>query len=213
MEYQDIDIPMLIVSKAIGKVRTAIPGRVLAYDAATQTATVQPSVRVWRVDEDDELSSALPTSISNCPVLFPAGGGVEITWPLVEGDVVTLLVADRSIDEWMATAGADVTPRSTQRFRLQDTLVLPGLRPSSAPLTGASTDGLQIATNGATIRAKDAGTFAVENASGELVALLVELIDGLLNGAITTPAGPGAFSPAVIAALTPVLANLQTFQE
>jgi hypothetical protein len=60
---------------------------------------------------------------------------------------------------------------------------------------------------------KDAGTFAVSNASGELTALLVALLDGLLHGSMTTPAGPGSFSPATIAALEPVLTQLQTFQE
>jgi hypothetical protein len=213
VDYNELDIVDMVIKRAVGRVRTAIPGKVLAYDAATQTATVQPSVRVWRVDEEEELTATLPTSVSNCPVLFPAGGGVSITWPLVEGDVVTLLVADRSIDEWMATAGSDVEPRSVRRFAAADTLVLPGLRPSKDPLASASTDGLQIATDGAQLRMKDAGTFAVENTTGELVALLVDLIDALLHTPLVVTGAAAAIAPLALVPLDALLTKLTSFQE
>jgi len=123
------------VAEGLGGTHTAEPGRIVSYDAETQTCTVQPVIRGRFVDADDGSSSyQLPPPIPNTPVAFPAGGGASITWPLERGDFVTIIYAERSLDEWQATAGSDNIPQDTRRHDRTDAIVVPALRSPAAPL-------------------------------------------------------------------------------
>lgn len=101
------------IASALFDTHTAMPGQVVAvYTDASgrgQLADVRPCLR-----------NALPTSdtaegfepfveedlpvIPRVPLAFPQGGGFAITWPLAAGDFVLLVFAERSIDQWLATA-------------------------------------------------------------------------------------------------------------
>jgi hypothetical protein len=84
---------------------TSMPGIINTFDPARQTCSVQPSVRA-RVQG---LRGAyewvdLPLCL-DCPVYFPAGGGVSLTFPVKPGDECLLVFADRCIDAWWQSGG------------------------------------------------------------------------------------------------------------
>lgn len=134
-----------IIDRSNGKIHTALPARILSYDSAAQRATVDPVVegRFEDPDTGDLIPYVMP-AVSNVPVLFPGGGGCSITWPLEKGDIVYLVCAERSLDEWLSGGGDDVIPRDSRRFDLTDAVAMPGLRPFSDPLEAVDDDAMVI---------------------------------------------------------------------
>lgn len=133
------------VAAGLGPVRTSIPGRIIDYNSTKQTATVEVVVRSRYFDTaTEEFIFYQPKPISNVPVQWPSGDGGSLTWPLAAGDPVTLVFADRSIDEWKSTAQNDNTPRDPRRFDLSDAIALPGARSPRSPLSSAAIDGSDV---------------------------------------------------------------------
>lgn len=84
---------------------TSMPGIVNSFDAAKQTCSVQPAVRARVQGRDGAYEWVdLPLCL-DCPVYFPAGGGVVLTFPVRAGDECLLVFADRCIDAWWQSGG------------------------------------------------------------------------------------------------------------
>jgi hypothetical protein len=123
------------MAAALGRVRVAMPAVVLSYDGATQTVTAKPAIMPRRHDPDtDELVPYELPAIANVPVMFHSSSLGSLTIPLVAGDFVFLLVADRSLDEWKATGNELNVPQDVRRFDWTDVVAIPGGRPIVAPL-------------------------------------------------------------------------------
>lgn len=121
----------------LGKVNVALPATVVAYNPATQTATVQPIPAARRHDPDSEaLIPEVMPPIANVPVQFPSGTGgtYTITWPLAPGDPVLLVVCDRSTDEYKSTGAPQTVPQDVRRFDLTDCVAIPGVHPPVRPI-------------------------------------------------------------------------------
>jgi hypothetical protein len=125
----------------------AFPAQVTAYDAAAQTVDVQPLVADYFEEEDDSVSQVYLPVIPAVRLLFPGAGGYRITFPLQVGDVVQILVNDRSLDAW-ADQGGKQAPEDLRRHALQDAVALPGLHDTKHPWTGARSDGLTLGQDG-----------------------------------------------------------------
>ena len=123
------------VSFALGRVSTALPATIVSYDPATQKATCKPTVsgRYHDPETDTLIPIPLPT-IAGVPVVFPRANGGGLTWPLAPGDVVLLVICDRSLDEWKSTGAPENTPQDVRRFDLTDAVALPCIRPDTAPI-------------------------------------------------------------------------------
>lgn len=126
----EADVLEEAVLSVVGGIHTSIPGRVLSYSTAGDKprATVRPVVRFSFIDPDtEERVPYLPEAVANVPVLFPSGSGGDYsdTWPMEAGDPVWLVIAERSIDEWLATNAADNIPQDPRRFELTDAVALP----------------------------------------------------------------------------------------
>lgn len=126
------------VRAGLGVVHTAVPAVIVAYEPATQRASVQLVIHP-RVDDPlldvERPTATLPLPIANLPVLWPSGGGAPgtplrwgITGMLVPGDPVTLLVIERSTDEWRTTGAPVNVAQDARRFDLSDAVVIPGGR-------------------------------------------------------------------------------------
>lgn len=79
---------------------THYPGKIISFNAATQTATVQ----VMREQYNNKLHSlyteyAFPI-LQNVPVQFPQGGGYFLTFPISGGENCLLDFCDKGIDHW-----------------------------------------------------------------------------------------------------------------
>ena len=120
----------------IARIHTSMPAKVVAYNAALQTVSVQPSVQFRYLDEDEVEHFEDYPVLSNVPVLFWQATGYALTFPLSPGDPVTLFFSERSTDEWRALGAASCTPRDARRFDLSDAVAVPGGIPGRIPATG-----------------------------------------------------------------------------
>lgn len=108
----------------LAELRVSMPGRVVAYHEATQRVDVQPLLKETRVGPDGKLLVESLPVITNCPI----ASSYRIRFPIVVGDVVWLIFADRSIDQWLAKgATAEVDPVDLRRHHLSDAIAIPGL--------------------------------------------------------------------------------------
>lgn len=100
---------------------TALPGRVLSYDAGSNRASVQPT---GNFKSNDGRSIAYP-AIHSVPVVFPLGmgGKAGMTFPLSSGDFCLLIFAESQLDDFL-TGGDSDDPRS---HSLNDAVCIPGL--------------------------------------------------------------------------------------
>ena len=136
------------VQTALGDLRVALPGKVKSYDAAKQSAHVQPILKQTYVDENDvEQSVAFPV-IPNVPVMFPGAGGFRITFPLAAGDDVLLVFSDYGLDKYLSNGGATVDPVALHQHALVDAIAIPGLHPFNKPWAGASTSNMTLGADG-----------------------------------------------------------------
>ena len=137
------DIVREFVRAGCARVHTACPATVIAYNPVLQSATVQLSIRQRRSDPtlDIERPALLPTPpIPNVPVVWPSGsqvvGGWSVHGPLVPGDPVTVIFAERGTDEWRTTGAPDNIPLHARRHSYIDAIAIPGGRafnPAAVP--------------------------------------------------------------------------------
>lgn len=121
----------LMRATAKGALRTLLPARVESYDAAAQTVTVTPALRRRRADESftDDPTMTVPwrcLRVGACAVQLEPSAG----------DWVALLVAERSLDEWLTSPRTGIEPADARRFDLSDASAYPLLTPATdAPAT------------------------------------------------------------------------------
>jgi len=170
------------------RVHVSLPGRVIRYDRTTQTAAVQPIVRArFRLENDSVETYRLPV-LPAVPVCFPQGGGCSITWDLAADDDVLLVISERSLDEWKATASGDVEAQDARRFDLSDAVALAGLSSPSAPLAAVLAGTMVVS----------APAIALGSASAAQAFVLGTAFKTLYNAHThATPAGPSG-PPAVL---------------
>ncbi len=117
------------------------PGTVLAYDHATQRATVALAVRQKiRAARGGAISNEDIPPIANVPVIFPRATGYADTFPLTVGDSVLVFFAERSIDEWKSTGNASNDAQDIRRFDLSDAVAIPGESSFARPIPAAGID-------------------------------------------------------------------------
>lgn len=131
-------------------VHTAIPAKVVRYDASKCLVDAAPLVKAPVLAEDGSTSfDALPV-VPNVPVSFPGAGGFRVTFPISVGDTVLLVFSEASLERWLQFGG-EVDPEDPRRFALSDAVAIPGLR-SFADVEAAATDAVVIESNGSDVR-------------------------------------------------------------
>lgn len=198
------DLLDVVETSIKGAIHTGLVATVSSYDATTQTCEAQPVVKA-RFDNGDTFE--IPV-IPRIPVMFPSGGSFAITWPLEAGDFVFLSFAERSIDEWKATATTTTTPADFRRFDLSDAVAYPGLVSPRSPLLSATDDSMVIGEDnplGLQIKIKD-GTITIGTPTAELLSLTVDALQEVLLAWTAVQ----AFAAACTASVDPVLAAAAT---
>jgi hypothetical protein len=135
------------------KIWTALPGIIQSFNAQAMTAVVQPAVQLTRTNQDGSTSQVTIAQCKDCPVVFPHGGGVSLTFPIADGDECLLVLASRCIDAWWQQGG--VQPQMEVRLHdLSDGFCIPGPYSQPKVIPNASTTTAQLRS--------DAGTVYVE---------------------------------------------------
>ncbi len=96
----------------------ALPGTVVSFDPATQTAEIRPAVKL----------GSLPFPVlPDVPVFFPGSRNSAITWPVSAGDECLVILADVDIDAWFES-GEPSAPLSARKHSLSDAFAFVGFR-------------------------------------------------------------------------------------
>lgn len=150
-EPDEVQVLRAAIRARVADVRTAVPGMVVDYDAAKQTATVKLAVRLPTPDGSDvEEIKPLP----NVPVKWPRGGGYFATMPLVAGDPGLLVFSEVDFSAWRET-GEVADPATPRRHGLY-AYFLPGGCADGDEIPEASADHMVLGkTGGAIARFKD----------------------------------------------------------
>lgn len=162
---------------------TALPGIIESFDAAKMTCVVQPAIQGRNTTKDGVASFVNMPLLLDCPVVFPGGGGVTLTFPVKKGDEALVVLASRCIDGWWQLGG--VQPQLEARMHdLSDGFALVGVRSQPRKLSGVSTAHAQL-------RSDDGEAFVDLDPTGHVVKIQA------------TTATTATFSPSGIALHSP----------
>jgi hypothetical protein len=154
-----------LVDHKLENLNTAIPATVVSYDAATNMATVRPSLPK-RLANDKSLAQS---DVFKVPVVFPTSGmgsgqkQAAITMPLTPGDGLKLVVMQRCIADWKS--GSQNAPTDPRQFDLSDCVAVPGLNASG--VAGHATD-LVIRMDKSSVVLKPDNTIVMGNENGSI---------------------------------------------
>lgn len=186
------------VAKAVLALHTAMPGRVVSYDAATQTADVQPLLK-WaqflpgRVREVADLP-VLPDVL----VCFPRAGSLGIHLPLAAGDLVLLVFCSRSLTSWRGQSSGGTVTDPARVFTptpLEAAVALPLMTHDSAPLGTALASGSTINVG------SGSGTFEAVAQAEKVATQLTALKNAISGAAVGTSDGGATLKANILAAL------------
>ena len=159
-------------------------GRIVAFDSATQTASVAPSM--MRIQPDGS-QVAYPV-LSDCPVQFPFGTQKGLTFPVAVGDPCLVLFHDRDMDNWFVSGGA-LPPNSRRMHSLSDGLCLVGFRAKATPISDYDDDAVALRNGAASVKLFDDETVVAESGDGAKITLddkvKLETSSGSLNTVFT----------------------------
>ncbi len=133
---ESVDWPDLfreLASHVLGRINVCTPATVVTYDPTAGVATVQPAIGFRHRSPGGSTYVDVPSPIiGDVRVCWPVWGGQQlgIVGQLVPGDDVTLVVSDRSLDEWKAgaaeAASGAVFPKDVRRLQLTDCFAIVG---------------------------------------------------------------------------------------
>jgi len=143
-----------MVQNEIANIHTSCPGTILSFDG--RFATVKPFLQYK--SEDGRIVD-YPV-ISNVLVQFPAsnGGQCSVTFPIKSGDQVTLLFAERSLDDFLSGGVSE----DNRKYDLTDAVAIPGLFNSGVPAAQKYSNDVCITNGNATIRLTPSGEIILQ---------------------------------------------------
>lgn len=146
----------------LSRLWTATPGIVQSFDAARLVCSVQPSISGVKRGADGAAATMQMPLLLDCPVIFPQGGGVSLTFPIAPGDEVLVVFASRCIDAWWQQGG--VQGQAELRMHdLSDGFVIPGCRSQPRKFTAS--------TSAAQLRSDDGSTLVELNPTAKTLVL------------------------------------------
>lgn len=165
-----------------GQLWTALPGIVQSFDAAARTVVVQPAIQARVQSKDGTFDWVKLPLLLDCPVQFPSGGGVTLTFPIKANDECLVIFASRCIDAWWQSGGIQVQAEM-RMHSLSDGFALVGL--NSKPKVIPS-----ISTTAAQLRSDTGATFVeVYPDDSKVRVITTGDINAHANGNVTVDAG------------------------
>lgn len=183
------------IDARLSDVHVAMPGRIESYDAATQTADIQPLIKNVMKDPDgNEYSESMPV-LPSVPIAFPRAGDWFLSFPLAKGDTVLVVFCERNIDQWMSK-GDLVDPGDIAMHTLNGAVAIPGVYAQPDKLTDAHTSNMVLGKSGGTqIHIKDDGVFIGSETAAESM-VLGDTLKGHLDAIYAREAAMDAWVPA-----------------
>lgn len=158
MSLQPTEAELLreVIESRLADVHTSIPGRIVSYDASTQTADVEIVVRrAERAESGAVVHEDYPV-IQSVPVGWPHGGGYSLQFPLEAGDGVWLVFSEAATAQWRAT-GERSNPGDLDRHDISYPIALPCARHDGQPLPPGADALLTVPSGGSLSISTDGG--------------------------------------------------------
>jgi phage baseplate assembly protein gpV len=133
---------------------TAMPAIIQSFNPVAMTCEVKPTITgLLRTPEGNYQQVEMPLLL-DCPVFFPGGGGVTLTFPIKPGDECLVVFASRCIDAWWQLGG--IQGQAEYRMHdISDGFIFAGVR--SQPRA------FNVDTNAAQLRSDDGAAFVEIN--------------------------------------------------
>jgi hypothetical protein len=153
-------------------VYTSLPGRIVSFDPATQTATVKPLYKA----KFNGVATEMP-ELLDVPVMVPRAGGAILTFPIKPGDGVMLQFMSRNADLWFGDGG-EQEAFSARINDLSDAVAIPGLEPGPRVIPNYNADSFELRNEDGTtkIEITPDGKIAFESAGEELINIFDEFM-------------------------------------
>lgn len=103
VEPTEVDVIRSAIESRLLDLHTSMPGRVVTYYPATQTADVQPVIKRAIQSYSGELVHEELPIIHNVPIEWPGGGGYAMQFPVMSGDFVWLIFSEAATAMWRST--------------------------------------------------------------------------------------------------------------
>lgn len=186
------------------EIHTAIPGKVVNYNAELQVADIQPLVKdLYHSESGAMLTRSFPV-LPSVPVAYLRGGGYFLSVPLDVGDTGMLVFSELPIDRWRST-GQESHPVNARRHGVGNAVFYPGVRPRADALDedGVDTHMVLGREGGAQVHVKADEVNLYEENAADFVALAAKVetelqrvkgdiaaLVALLVGPSVPPVGP-----------------------
>ena len=118
-------------------------GTVVSYNAATGTATIQPSIKARVTAPDGSTSWVSMQPLPNVPVVFMGGGNFVATFPVQPGDEALVIFCSRCIAAWFQSGGQQVQAEM-RMHDLSDGIAIIGPRSKARAIPNLSTASAQL---------------------------------------------------------------------
>ena len=139
------------IQRALLELHSAMPGEVISYDNATQTAEVKPLLKWQKFLPGRALKQVfdLPP-LADVLVCHPRAGDYAMHMPLSSGDLVLIVFCDRSISSWRGQSSPTQTsdPGTYDPLPLSGAIAVPLMAHDSAPVDFGSSSSIRIGSNG-----------------------------------------------------------------
>jgi hypothetical protein len=151
-----------------------MPGKVVSFDAATQTATVQPLYKPRHNGKAVDMAE-----LYEVPVRFPRGGGGAITHPVKAGDFVTLRPQMRSSEAYHTEEKGEAS--DARSFSLADMEAhLAGGESLKNPIKNFDNENMHVRFDeegNFGVRGSSDGKVKIEGSEGNIYALIAEFME------------------------------------
>lgn len=164
-----------------------IPGEIVAFDAAKQTATIQPLYKPQFNGKPIDMPQLLEV-----PVRFTRAGGGGITYPIAAGDKVTLRPQMRSTENYNTDGNGEAS--DARSFNLSDMeAFLDGGESLNEPIENFDAENVHIRFDPAGnfgMKGSADGKVSLEGSEGNIYDLLAQVVEIL--GVLTTTVSGGS---------------------
>lgn len=183
------DVIRQAIEDRLAEVHVMLPGRIDAYDAATQKADVEPLIRRVQRTFDGEISEELPI-IPGVPVVFPRAGGFKLTMPVNAGDRCMLVFCERSTETYQigqerqgsSALIKQTDPGTFESHNLTDAVALMGWYNDAEALSSTDPDDMVMGEEGGPVIHVGSDQVNLYRKSGtghDFVALAQKVLDEL----------------------------------
>ena len=190
-------------------IQTAMPAIIQSFDPLTQTCTAQPCLQMLVTNPDNSKQWITIKIVVDILVIFPAGGGFTLTFPVKQGDECLLIFSSRCIDNWWVTG--KISQQAELRMHdISDGFAILGARSIPRMLPNVSTTSVQLRSDDSLAYVEIAAgnvvnvvapgglnftapTITMNASSSVILATPVTTIKGDITGTGTLGAGNSSF--------------------